>query len=148
MEEIRLVESTITKLFIDTDERNWEGVEAQFAPKVVLDYESMSGNPAVEIAPSDITFGWRGVLPGFDSTHHQLGNFSSEINGDSAKSFCYGTATHYLENEHGSVWTVVGTYNFELRKIDNKWKVSLMKFNFKYQDGNTTLVEHAIENLK
>ena len=54
--------------------------------------------------------------------------------------FCYGTASHYFQNELGEdVWIVVGTYDFDLEKIDTEWKVKKMKFNFKYQDGNLEL---------
>lgn len=139
----------VTQLFISTDENNWKGVEETFAPKVNLDYSSMNGNPAVELTPAEITTAWSGVLPGFESTHHQIGNFVSNIHANSASVFCYGTATHFLPDSEGNVWIVVGTYDFELIKNDNgNWKISSMKFNFKYQDGNTSLVQKAIDNLK
>ncbi|MNC50682.1 hypothetical protein D3C75_999400 [compost metagenome] len=55
--------------------------------------------------------------------------------------FCYGTATHYLEHKDGNVWTVVGSYDFDLNETDGGWRIVRMKFNFKYQDGNTGLLE-------
>ncbi|OSY88587.1 hypothetical protein WH52_05870 [Tenacibaculum holothuriorum] len=135
-------------MFVNSDKRNWNTVEAQFAPKVNLDYSSMTGNPATEVSPEEITTGWKTVLPGFTYTHHQIGNFITEINDTKAHSFCYGTATHYIEDENGSVWTVVGSYDFDLEKKDNNWKITSMTFNYKYQDGNGKLIEKAIENVK
>ncbi|MEO1032906.1 MAG: nuclear transport factor 2 family protein [Bacteroidota bacterium] len=142
------IQETITKMFVNSDNRNWTKVEAQFAAKVTLDYASMTGNPAVEVSPTDITSGWKTVLPGFTFTHHQIGNFITEVNGDKAHSYCYGTATHYLDDDNGNIWTVVGSYDFDLEKIDGNWRITTMTFNYKYQDGNTKLIEKAIENAK
>ncbi|WP_422106325.1 nuclear transport factor 2 family protein [Winogradskyella sp.] len=142
------IQETISKMFVNSDNRNWTKVEAQFAPKVTLNYASMTGNPAVEVSPKDITSGWKTVLPGFTFTHHQIGNFITEVNGDKAHSYCYGTATHYLDDDNGNVWTVIGSYDFDLEKIDGNWRITAMTFNYKYQDGNTKLIEKAIENAK
>ncbi|MEM6686843.1 MAG: nuclear transport factor 2 family protein [Bacteroidota bacterium] len=148
MNDTTAIHETIIQVFVNSDQRNWTGVAAQFASKVTLDYASMTGNPATALTPTDITNAWKTVLPGFTSTQHQLGNFLTEVNDTKAHVFCYGTATHYLEDENGNIWTVVGSYDFDLEKIDNQWKIHSMKFNFKYQDGNTNLVQKAIENVK
>lgn len=148
MNDNSAIEETITKLFVNTDRRNWSGVEAQFASKVTLDYSSMTENQASEVTPTAITSGWKTVLPGFTSTHHQLGNFITEVNEDKAHLFCYGTATHYLEDDSGNVWTVVGSYDFDLEKTDGNWNITSMTFNYNYQDGNGELIEKAIENVK
>lgn len=135
---------TVSALFIATDQQDWSQVQALFDAQVLLDYESMNGNPAVTLRPDQIVAAWKGILPGFEATHHQLGNVLAEVSGDLAKVFCYGTATHYLPDEDGNVWTVVGSYDFELaRQADGNWKVRHMKFNFKYQDGNLSLPEKA-----
>ncbi|MDC8004281.1 nuclear transport factor 2 family protein [Aureisphaera galaxeae] len=148
MDETSRIQETVTKLFVGSDNRDWNGVEAQFASKVLLDYSSMTGNTAAEVTPKEITTAWKTVLPGFSHTHHQIGNFITKVDEDEAKSSCYGTATHYLEDENGSLWTVVGSYDFDLKKIENDWKISAMTFHYKYQDGNGKLVEKAIENVK
>lgn len=148
MEDYTQIQETVSKLFINTDTNNWDGVEAQFADKVTLDYSSMTGNPAAELSPKDITTAWKTVLPGFTNTHHQIGNIIIEAHENKAHLFCYGTATHYLEDDNGNIWTVVGSYDFDLVKVDNQWKISTMTFNYKYQDGNIALVTKAIERLK
>lgn len=148
MNDTIAIQETISKLFIHSDQRNWEGVEAQFASEVNLDYSSMTGNPATVLSPQQITGAWKTVLPGFSSTHHQVGNFISQVSDDQAHSFCYGTATHYLEHVDGNLWTVVGSYDFDLEKTEGQWKIIAMTFNYKYQEGNTSLVQQAIENVK
>jgi hypothetical protein len=145
-QEMNTINTRVTQLFVATDQRDWQQVEDIFAAKVVIDYSSMNGNSAVELTPNQIITAWKSILPGFESTHHQLGNFITEVNGETATVFCYGTATHYLSDEKGNIWTVVGSYNFVLKKLNDQWKITSMKFNYKYQDGNTSLPEKAIKN--
>ena len=142
------INETVTQLFVATDNKDWNKVQNIFAELVELDYSSMNRNPAVKLTPKQITESWKTILPGFAYTHHQLGNFLTNINENQADVFCYGTATHYLPDENGDIWTVVGSYNFELKKDNNVWQIVKMKFNFKYQDGNTDLPQKAIDKLK
>ncbi|WP_299223494.1 nuclear transport factor 2 family protein [uncultured Aquimarina sp.] len=137
----------INQLFIATDQGEWQVVEQSFAPRVILDYSSMTGKPATEIIPTRIVESWKSILPGFDYTHHQVSNFIIEQNENTTKVFCYGTATHYLENEGENLWTVIGTYDFDLTKKKEKWLITKMRFNFKSQSGNIKLPQLAIENL-
>ena len=142
------VQSTINRLFVATDQQDWQAVQQCFGEKVMLDYSSMTGSPASETTPQQIMENWGSVLPGFAHTHHQLGNFIINEEENKATVFCYGTATHYLEDQGGNVWTVVGSYDFNLEKQNGDWKITSMTFNFKYQDGNKTLIQKAIENAK
>ncbi len=141
------VQQVIVRLFCDTDENIWNRVMYAFADEVVLDYSSMTEEPAIVTTPQEIVGSWKQILPGFQETHHQLGNFRVKVLGDKAHVFCYGTAMHYLESEEGNVWTVVGTYDFDLIKIFNEWKIAAMRFNFKFQTGNTLLPQRAIERV-
>ena len=135
MDKLQAIE-TVNQLFIGVDERNWEQVSKVFADTVLLDYTSMAGGEPALLTSQQIIDSWKGVLPGFDTTHHQLGNY-------------YGTATHYLANESGkNVWTVVGTYNLELSEANGVLKITGMKFNLKYMDGNSVLAQMAQERLK
>ena len=148
MEDQINIQETIYQLFINSDNRNWNGVEAQFSDAVLLDYSSMSGQPASTLTPQQITSAWKTVLPGFTYTHHQIGNVVITVDAKKAQAFCYGTATHYLEADEGNIWTVVGSYDFDLKQQDDTWKITTMRFNFKYQNGNSKLIEKAIENVK
>lgn len=142
-------EQTVTNLFVATDRRDWSEVEAAFHTQVVLDYSSMNGNPAVTLSPHEITAAWQTLLPGFEHTHHQIGNFIDQVSETQASVFCYGTASHYLPDELGNVWWVVGSYDFELIQDEAQlWHITAMKFNFKYQDGNPSLAEKAANQLK
>ena len=141
-------QQAVTALFVATDERDWSQVDQLFADEVLLDYSSMSGSPAATLTPEQIITAWKGILPGFQSTHHQVGNFMTKVEGKRAEVFCYGTASHYLPEAGGDLWLVVGTYNFELSATGGSWEITSMKFNFKYQNGNTSLPGKAMENTK
>ncbi len=142
-------EITVIGLFVATDQQDWKMVEQSFDNKVLLDYSSMNGAPASSLTPVQIIDAWKTILPGFEHTHHQLGNMITSVDGNRAEVFCYGTASHYLSDEQGGLWIVVGTYDFELnRQEDDTWRISSMKFNFKYQDGNGSLAQKAMDKLK
>lgn len=145
---MRHVEEQVKRLFIATDSKDWETVIDVFADEVELDYSSMSGQPAALLKPGNIVDAWKTILPGFTWTRHQLGNILSTKEDKHASVFCYGTATHYLENEKGHLWTVVGTYDLDLTLVEDGWKIHKMKFNFKYQDGNLNLPQLAMDTLK
>ena len=141
-------EQVVTNLFVATDLKDWDRVESCFSSTVQLDYSSLNGSPAVKLTPQEITSSWKSILPGFTYTHHQLGNLISSVKGKNANVFCYGTASHYLEDQKGNIWTVVGSYDFELISEDGAWKITSMIFHFKYQDGNTSLAQRAMQILK
>jgi hypothetical protein len=145
----QLVVETINRLFIYVDDREWEKVANIFYDTVLLDYTSMAGGIPENLSSKQIIDSWKTVMPGFDKTHHQLGNYIIEGDALIHNVFCYGTATHYLVNDSGNhVWTVVGSYDFVLKNYDHRWRITQMKFNLKYTDGNDQLPSMAQSRLK
>jgi hypothetical protein len=139
----------VNDLFISVDNKDWEKVKIILSDTVLLDYSSMAGGEPAYLSSIQIIDSWKGILPGFDKTHHQLGNYLVEMSPLSVKVFCYGTATHYLSNEsNNNIWTVVGSYDLELKSMSNSWRIVKMKFNLKYIDGNTDLPIMAQERMK
>jgi len=148
METKEIIE-TVNRLFLAVDERDWDSLKLFMNDMICLDYSSMTGEKAGHISLNRIVESWKCMLPGFDATHHQLGNYRVETDTDFAKVFCYGTASHYLKNESGhNLWVVAGTYEFELRSNYGSWRITKMKFNLKFIDGNMDLPKMAEERLK
>jgi hypothetical protein len=140
---------TINRFFIAVDERNWTEVERLLAPEVLLDYTSMAGGAPASLSPGQITGAWKNLLPGFDKTHHQLGNFLTDQTKDGATAFFYGTASHFLANPSGkNLWLVVGSYDVALIPANGLWQIKALKFNLKFIDGNTDLPVLAQERVK
>jgi len=144
----RLAIEAVNRLFIAADNRNWPVVSNSLSNEVLLDYTSMAGGEPATLKASQIIEAWRALLPGFEKTHHQLGNHIVTVSGNEAKVFCYGTATHLLKNDsNNNFWIVVGSYDFDLKK-EGVWRISKMKFNLKYLDGNLELPKLAQERIK
>jgi hypothetical protein len=148
-EELAAIAQAVTAIFVGTDEHDWPRVQAALAPLVLLDYTSMTGGQPTTLTPEQILTAWQSLLPGFEHTHHQLGNFDVQLVSESeATAFCYGTATHYLSQPTGgSVWTVVGTYELHLVREGASWRTDQLKFNLKFQDGNLELPKRAAERV-
>jgi hypothetical protein len=102
----------------------------------------MTGRPAIVISSEKIIEGWKGFLPGFDMTHHQISDFKVNQKDDAAQIRFFGKADHYINKDS---WTVEGTYDTELIKAANKWKVTKFKFNLQKQSGDTSLPQKAAE---
>lgn len=140
---------TVNSLFVAVDNKDWGRVKELFNDTVLLDYTSMAGGSPVELTPQQIIDSWNALLPGFDKTHHQTGNFIVTSDSLVYKVFCYGTATHFLKNEsNNNVWTVVGSYDFEVIAKNSNLRITKMKFNLKYTDGNNDLPKIAQERLR
>jgi hypothetical protein len=144
LENEKIIE-TISAVFTGADEHNWRKVQNAMAENILLDYASLSDSPAATLPSMQIIETWKGFLPGFDRTHHQLSNFRVIPQGNTAKVHCDGKADHFIDDD---VWTVEGTYDAEVSKIDDRWAVTMLKFNLSKQSGNTKLPALAIERLK
>jgi hypothetical protein len=137
---------TINLLFIHTDNRDWEKVEALFTESVVFDMQSVTGARASIMTAREIAGGWETGLKPLKALHHQAGNFLVNIVNNEATVFCYGVAWHYLPNKSGrNTRTFVGSYDMHLLKLDGGWKIDRFKYNLKFIDGNADLEKSAAE---
>ena len=136
---------TIIGIFEGADERDWDKVKNSFADKVLLDYSSMNGSPAVVLSSVDIITAWKCFLPGFDLTHHQVSQFRVDEKDGVTKAHFFGKADHFINNDS---WTVEGTYDVELVISANSIKVNKFKFNLQSQSGDTGLPQRAAEICK
>jgi len=136
--------NVITNIFEGADERDWNKVKGSFADDVLLDYSSMNGSPAAVLSSNDIINAWKGFLPGFDITHHNVTNFQIKESDGIAKAHFSGKADHFIDGEN---WTVEGTYDLELTVSDDVAKVTKFKFNLEKQSGDIGLPQRAAGNL-
>ncbi|MCA8906852.1 MAG: nuclear transport factor 2 family protein [Rhodospirillaceae bacterium] len=142
------IANALVRWFAAVDRRDWAAARALMATPFHLDYSSLGAGPASDLDPADVLAGWQTLLPGFDATHHQIGNLDIAADGESATVACYVTATHVIaEATEGRVWTVVGSYTIPMAHTDAGWVLAGCTFHFKYQDGNTELPARARERL-
>ena len=136
------VKEVVNRLFINTDNRDWDSVSQLFASKVLFDMTSMVGGEPVTLTPDEIVTSWEKGLKPLKAIHHQAGNFVVNVNQKEADVFCYGIASHYLPNKTNQNTRIfVGSYNFHLIKNGKNWQIDKFKFNLKYIDGNLKLEE-------
>jgi hypothetical protein len=139
VEKTKIIEA-YSAVFLNSDARHWNKVQSSFADTVHLDYTSLSGQPATDVKSGDIIKAWSSSLPKFNFTMHYLTNHVVSIHENHATASCYGHAIHQLKGaEGGDFWEVYGTYDFELQKMNDEWKIISFRYNHKYAGGNLNL---------
>jgi ketosteroid isomerase-like protein len=133
--------SIINEIGTYTDEHNWQKLGALFADHVTLDYSSLTNQKAEILSPSEIIAKWSVFLPGFDITQHKMSDYKIKLDGDIAKVTAKVRAFHYIENIENvdNTWIVDGAYDYELKKINGKYKVTMLKLNLNRTIGNNNL---------
>jgi len=145
MDEQEII-NTIINIFNGSDKQDWDLVRNSFDFDVFIDYFSMSKVPGAKLKADEIIKNWRDFLPKFKFTHHIITNFEVATTAAAAEVFCKGYAMHHLPDaQGGDLWTTIGTYDFSVAKIADKWKVNRMVFNLLYEDGNKSLPAIAKE---
>lgn len=140
------VKRTVDLVGLYADEQRWLELKPLFAEQVVLDYASMTGQPAETLSPDVIVNRWKTFLPGFDRTHHHMTNHDIRIQGDTAVSISTVQAIHQIKGHE--TWTVYGTYHHKLSRFGSGWKIEAMRLNFSFAQGNTDLPQIALDRLK
>ena len=137
MNEYAQVANTVSRMFACVDALDWDGAKGTMAESIYVDYSSYSGQAPAQMQSGNLIEQWAIILPHFDSVHHQIGNLIIEVSESHADVRCHGTAHHYIEDlESDNVQCVIGTYDFELTRDDQAWKIMSMRFNFKFVSGN------------
>jgi len=135
-----LIIDTVSRLFINTDNRNWPKVKALFTPRVHFDMISLAGGRPEIIMSQEIVDGWDKRLKVLKAIRHQAGNYLVDIQGNDASVFCYGVAWHYLPSKtNRNTRTFAGSYDFQTVKQDQEWKIDKFKYNLTFIDGNPYL---------
>jgi hypothetical protein len=138
--KIAEVITTYSNIFIQADNRDWEACKSSFVDEPEIDYASLNGQPATRVKAVGLIAQWKQFLPKFKFTLHYLTNHQVKLEGQAATGSCYGHAIHHLPNATGNdVWGVYGTYDFELVKTAQGWRVDKMRYDHRYQDGNPDL---------
>ncbi|KAJ8608085.1 hypothetical protein CTAYLR_009620 [Chrysophaeum taylorii] len=140
--ERELIIEACNRMYIYTDAQDWESLAKVFTDEVDFDMTSLAGGEPSRMKKEDVCAAWKQGVTGMQA-HHLTGNHLVTIRGDKADVFCYGTATHYLENATGrNSRAFHGTYDLKLDKVDGAWLISQFKYNSKFIDGYAELHTH------
>jgi hypothetical protein len=139
VEKDRIID-TINQLFIATDNRDWPAVRGCLADHVLLDMTSLAGGRPNELSGEQVAALWEEGLRSIESVHHQAGNYRIDVQDDEATAFCYGIASHFRRNRTGRNTRVfVGSYDFHLVRVEDRWLIDSFRFNLKFLEGNADL---------
>lgn len=138
--EREAVVEVANRLFIGTDDRDWDAVLSCFADEVLFDMTSVTGGAPERMPKQRIVEGWDEGLRALKALHHQVGNHVVRMQKDEADLFCYGIAIHYLPNQtNRNTRTFVGSYDLHLEKVRGTWRIDRFAFHLKFMDGNMDL---------
>ncbi|MBI2390708.1 MAG: nuclear transport factor 2 family protein [Deltaproteobacteria bacterium] len=136
----RDVVDVVIALFVATDARDWDRVEACLSDPVILDMTSLAGGAPQPLSPAQVSAGWREGLRPIDHVHHQVGNFVVRVRGDEADVACHGIAFHHRAiGGPDNVRTFVGTYDLHLRRTGGRFRIDAFKFDARFVTGNLQL---------
>ncbi|MGR6918857.1 nuclear transport factor 2 family protein [[Actinomadura] parvosata] len=124
---------TCTRMAWHTDQREWSRLTEVFADKVTLDYTSLNGGEPATLTPAQIIDGWRHALGAYRATHHLLGNHLVTLDGDAAGCTASFQATHRKPDD--TLWTLGGTYRFDLTRTDAGWRISGVVMTAVWSEG-------------
>jgi len=135
---------TVNRFGWHADQREWDELASIFAESVTLDYTSLNGGEPATLSPKEIVGGWSQLLGAFDATQHLIANHIVKVDGDAAVCTASFQATHRLANPHGApLWTLGGTYRFDLVNDGGAWKISGVVMTATWADGNKDLLSLA-----
>lgn len=140
MSDVQPIVNAVYRFFGAVDGRDWSTAEQLMRDPFHLDYSSFGAGEPADLPPGDVLGGWAQLLPGFDSTHHQLGNLDVEAAEGAAVVEVYGTATHVIGDRS---WVVIGSYRIPLARGADGWVLTGVEFRFKAQLGDLGLPAEA-----
>lgn len=128
------------------DRGSWDQLSTVFTDEVLLDYSSLTGEPATMIPSQKIIEGWRQSLSGYAAAQHMISNQLTTVEGDSATSTAMFLATHYLPNSDGGpIWTLGGEYHYGLVRTADGWRINALTMIIGWADGNRHVRDLARE---
>ena len=136
MEDYIEIIETVHKSMSYANSHNWDGLLNEvFADEVTQDDSSYPGAPsAYTMNAVEKTNQWKNAFTSFKHTHHQMGNEVVSINGEVAKVSGHVIAHHYKNDN--SIWTVISTFDYQLKKLSRGWRVTHLTQHFKFEIGN------------
>ena len=139
------IRTLVSSIPLAVDRAAYDLAEAAFAPEVEIDYTSLWGGEPAVMTPAALMTAWRGIVPGFDATWHELGPVTVTVEGDSATAEAFVDGRHWIGDK---LWRPVGTYYWDVALIDEAWRITRMEFALTGEEGDRALAAEAMERAK
>ena len=141
IEEVRIT-TLVSSIPMAVDLAAYDLAERAFAESVIIDYTSLWGGEPATMTPDALMTSWRGIVPGFDATHHVLSNVAVQLSGETAFATADVDGHHWIGDQ---IWRPIGTYHWDLVRVDGDWKVTRMVFDMTEERGSRDLAALAME---
>ena len=120
---------------------DWPGYRSCFTDKLLVDFERLTGQPKVLVDADEWTR-FADLILSPVRRHHVYTNFHIDLDGDVATGLWYMTARHWKATDMGgSVYNQYGWYNADFIRDNGDWKMSFIKHDFRWVDGNNALFD-------
>lgn len=139
----------VTRMGWCLDRRDWDGLKALFTEQVYTDYTDLWGGEPQEatvdeLLATDRQGSWRRTMDGLEATQHLITSVLVDIDGDNASATANVIGVHRLVNPHGSpLWTVGGTYDFQLVRTAEGWRIRAITQRITWVEGNQQVLFRA-----
>ena len=137
--------AVVASIPLAVDLGRYDLAEDAFAPEILIDYTSLWGGEPQRTTPAALIEAWRGLVPGFDATRHELVDVAAEVDGERA------TATARVDGRHwigDALWRPIGVYRWSLVHRHGRWRVVAMTFDLTEEIGDRGLVAVAQKRAK
>jgi fermentation-respiration switch protein FrsA (DUF1100 family) len=143
--EASRVVSLVSSIPLAVDLARYELAEAAFAPSIVIDYTSLWGGEPATMTPQALMAAWRGIVPGFTATWHEIRNVSASVHGERATARADVDGRHWIGEQ---LWRPIGHYHWDLEKQAGQWKVTRMVFTMTEEIGSRGLAQQAMDRAR
>ena len=137
--------AVVSSIPLVVDLGRYDLAEAVFALEIVIDYSSLWGGEPQRTTPSALMDAWRGLVPGFDATRHELRDVEARVDGEVAEATALVDGRHWLSD---GLWRPIGLYRWALKKSEGRWMVTEMTFALTQEVGDRGLIAVAAERAR
>jgi len=139
--EERAVEAVILRFGRSLDLGDWPGYRSCFVDRPFIDFERLTGVPTI-CADADEWTHFADLILSPVRRHHTYSNIHIEISGDGARAFWNHTSRHWRATDLGaSTYHQIGWYEAEFVRPDGEWRLSYIKHDFRWVEGNNALFD-------
>lgn len=147
-----LDEEAIKKIMLrfgrSLDLGDWPQYRTCFTDKLLVDFERLTSQPKTLVDADDWTYFAELILSPV-RRHHVYSNFHIDVDGDAADGVWYMTARHWKATDMGaSNYNQFGWYDGSFIRQNNDWKMSYIKHDFQWVDGNNAMFDMGDPELQ
>lgn len=125
------------------DTGDWPGYRSCFTDMLLVDFERLTGSPLI-LVDADAWTRFADLILTPVRRHHSYFNFHIDVGGDAASAVWYFTARHWKATDLGaSIYNQHGWYDGRFVRQDGGWKMSYVKHDFQWVEGNNALFDMA-----